>query len=119
MSSILLVILIGVSIVSGQFAMAHFARGLEPPFINLRFVMSCLASPWFYTVGASYLISLIAYIVLLRQSSIIAANLPIMAIVVALNIIVGLTVGERVAPIQWLGVAFAIASITLLAGTRV
>lgn len=113
-SNLLLAFVVGINIAFGQFAIAAFARGLEPDWLNPDLVMRVLTSGWTYAAGLSYVIAIFAYISLLRHTTLVGANMPIIAIIVAFNVLFGLLMGEKVTAIQYCGVVLAMASIALI-----
>jgi drug/metabolite transporter (DMT)-like permease len=97
--------IIGIGIFSGQLCLAAFARALAPPWTPMRLLAQVLSSPWLYLATVCYVVAISLYLWLLRTGAISATNLPIMAIVVALNIAFAFTPGEALKGIQIAGAA--------------
>ncbi len=103
MMRLLLSAVIGGGVVGGQLCLAAFARSLTPPWRPLHLLAQGLSSPWLYGAFALYGVAILLYLALLRTGAISATNLPIMAVVVALNIALAFSPGEALSGAQIAG----------------
>ncbi|MEO9614965.1 MAG: hypothetical protein ABJG86_01265 [Nitratireductor sp.] len=116
MSNLALVTLVGVCIGFGQYCFALFVRGLPPTPELVPLAVATLRSPWLYGTVALYGSGVVFYGLLLRQATLISANISIIVIVAALSCVFSLLLGEKPSMAQWIGVGLAIPSIVLLRG---
>lgn len=98
---------IGIGIFGAQFCLAALARALTPPWTPFNLIPQVLTNPWLYLGTICYAISIGLYIWLLRTGAISTTNLPIMAILVALNLALAFTHGEGLNATQIAGAAMA------------
>ncbi len=103
MLRLLLSAVIGTCVVSGQLCLAVFARALTPPWKPLHLLQQSHSNPWLYLAFALYGFAILLYLGLLRTGAVSATNLPIMAVVAALNIAMAFTPGEAMSAAQIAG----------------